>query len=294
MSYIQSNWSGGIAEWTEGNTAFVSGVFSWNKQKVFMRCVYYREQGYQVRCGGQVVQQYPELFSEFYTDGFVDALKKHNSEAVFTSRGCIRKCSFCIVPKMEGKLIELEDWEAKPIICDNNLLATTTAHFDRVIDKLLVNNITKIDFNQGLDTRLLTDHHASRLSKLPKDTIIRLAWDNTKLEQEYFSAFEKLINAGINQNQVRTYVLIGYKDSPEDALYRLSKIEKSGVLPNPMRYQPIDCLKKNSYVESGWSNQLLNKFIRYWSNTKLFRGFSFEEYTLKKEIIIPENQLDLL
>ena len=271
-------WSKGIAEWIEGDTVFISAVFSWNTQKAYSLCVYYRELGYRVRCGGQAVFQNPEMFSEFNTSGEIDALFHHNPLATFTSRGCIRKCSFCLVPKLEGDLIELKEWAVRPIICDNNLLATSDAHFDRTIDRLLESKLVGIDFNQGLDARLLTDHHAERLGELPKDTIVRLAWDNIAIEKLYLSAFERLKLAGIKSQQIRTYVLIGYKDTPEDANYRLEKVRELGALPNPMRYQPIDTLRKNSFVGENWTNDLLVKYMRYYSNLNKVGGLSFNDW----------------
>ena len=282
IGIVFMNWSKGIAEWTEGKTAFVSAVFSWNAQVAYMRCVLYREMGYKVRAGGQTVYQNPGMFAEFDTSGEVNALVHHNPNATFTSRGCIRNCSFCLVPKLEGGLVELDDWEVKPIICDNNLLATSQAHFDEVINRLLENRISGIDFNQGLDARILTDHHAARFAELPKDTIIRLAWDNIKTEKLYLEAFEKLIKARIKPQQIRTYVLIGYNDTPEDARYRLEKVRELGALPNPMRYQPLDALKRNSYVGENWTERLLKDYMRYYSQLKIFRNISFDEYRGKK------------
>lgn len=288
------SWSGGIADWIEGDTAYVSSVFSWNLQKTYMRCVFYKSAGYKVRCGGQNVVMNPKMFEEFDTSGEVDALKHHNPNATFTSRGCIRHCSFCLVPKLEGALRELDDWEVKPIICDNNLLACSQSHFDKVIDRLIQARLTGVDFNQGLDARILTDHHAKRFAELPKDTIIRLAWDHIDTERLYLKTFDKLIEAGIRRNQIRTYVLIGYKDTPEDAIYRLQKIRDLGALPNPMRYQPLDTVRRNSYVDGNWTNELLTRYMRYWSNLKITGGFSFEEYKRKENLeTVPENQMAL-
>jgi hypothetical protein len=284
------NWSGGIAEWIEGDTAFISAVFSWNAQKAFMLCNFYKSQGYKVRAGGQSVYMNPDMFSDFDTSGSVNALEHHNPMATFTSRGCIRNCSFCLVPKLEGKLVELSSWEVKPIICDNNLLACSTNHFDRVIDYLLLGKLNGIDFNQGLDARILTEHHAQRFAELPKDTIIRLAWDNTATESLYLSAFEKLKTVGVKPQQIRTYVLIGYKDTPEDALYRLEKVRSLGALPNPMRYQPLDALKKNSYVSELWNKKALADVMRYYSNLKLFRKYSYEQYRIISKDQIPTEQ----
>jgi hypothetical protein len=275
-------WNNGIAEWIDNDTAFISAVFSWNAQPVYSRCLYYKASGYKVRCGGQTVMQNPDMFSCFDTSGECNALIHHNPLATYTSRGCIRKCSFCLVPSLEGNLIELEEWPIKPIICDNNLLATSDKHFDLVIDKLLEYNITGIDFNQGLDARILTDHHATRFAELPKDTIIRLAWDNISTEHLYLSSVSKLLDAGIKTRQIHTYCLIGYKDSPEDARYRLEKIRELGILPNPMRYQPIDTLRKNAYVGEKWTDALLKDYMRYFSNLNRMGGFSFDAYKVKQ------------
>lgn len=276
---MKRQWRDGIAEWIEGDTAYISVVFSWKVQKAYMRCVWHRLNGYHVRCGGQAVYMNPSIFREFDTQrSNIDAISHHNPNATFTSRGCIRKCSFCLVPKMEGKLIELENYPIRPIICDNNLLATSSRHFNKVIDNLLEYKLTGIDFNQGLDARILNNHHASRLSELPRDTIVRLAWDNIKTESQYLRAVDMLISHGIKEKQIRTYVLIGYKDSPDDAYYRLEKIRELGLLPNPMRYQPINTKKKNSFVDEKWTGWLLTDFMRYYSNLNRFGYFEFNKY----------------
>lgn len=274
----KSNWGNGIVDWIEGDTAFISAVFSWNVQRAYSLCVYYRSLGYNVRCGGQAIYQNRDIFSEFDTSGSVDALSHHNPLATFTSRGCIRHCSFCLVPRLEGKLVELDNWPIKPIICDNNLLATSAKHFDQVINKLIESKLRGIDFNQGLDARLLTDYQAKRLAELPRDTIIRLAWDSIKTEKLYIGAFGKLLNAGIKKTQIRTYVLIGYDDTPDDAKYRLEKIIELGGLPNPMRYQPLDAKKRNSYIGEYWTDKLLKDYMRYYSNLYVFGNIKFDEY----------------
>ncbi len=232
------------------------------------------------------------MFMDFDMSGSPDALSIHNPDATFTSRGCIRKCSFCAVPKIEGNLVELEDWKVKPIICDNNLLACSDKHFNKVIDKLLEHNINNIDFQQGLDARLLSELHAKRFSELPINTVIRLAWDNIKIEGEYKKAFDILIDSGIKPSQIRVYVLFGYKDTPEDARYRLETIRNMGALPNPSRYQALNSKNRNEYIEEGWTNDLLTKYMRYWANLKITGAFSFDEYKRsEKLLVIPENQM---
>jgi hypothetical protein len=152
------SWKNGLVSWVEGKTAFVSVVFSWLLPQAYSLCVWYAQQGYRVRAGGPAVRINPlYLLNVAFVGGPVEALIHHNPDATYTTNGCIRKCSFCIVPKIE-QFYELPDekWTPKKMICDNNLLAASKGHFDHVIDRLKEANITGIDFNGGLDARLLT------------------------------------------------------------------------------------------------------------------------------------------
>ena len=111
-----------LIEWTDGQDAFVSAVFSWDVQLAHQRCLHLRSQGYNVKAGGPAVTLNLNLFLGVADiNGSVPALYRHNPNATFTSRGCIRECEFCAVPKIEGRLVELKDWDVKPIVCDNLL-----------------------------------------------------------------------------------------------------------------------------------------------------------------------------
>lgn len=258
-----------IATWTEYNTstAYISCVFSWDLAKAKRLAKYYRSRGFRVRAGGPAVTMNPDALDGIAElGGQIDALSRHNPDATFTSRGCIRKCAFCAVPKIEGDLVELDDWAPKRLVCDNNLLACSRAHFDRVIDCL--KNIKGIDFNQGLDARLLTKHHAERIRELDLYRA-RLSWDNVQLESRFMRAWAMLRNAGIPKRSIAVYVLIGFNDTPEDAEYRLRTVRDLGGYPNPMRYQPVGAMQKNDYVAPGWTNDQLQAFVRYWSSLRL-------------------------
>lgn len=270
-----TEWLKNIAEWTEAGTAYVSVVFSWDLPRAYQKCVWYRTQGLRVRAGGPAVALNPSyLAGVAECGGQVNALPHHNPKATFTSRGCIRRCAFCAVPRIEGDLVELNDWEPRPIVCDNNLLACSRAHFDRVIDRL--KPINGIDFNQGLDARLLTDYHAGRLAEL--DCKVRLAWDAVSMESQLMTAIERLQRAGFPKAAITIYVMIGFNDSPADALYRLETLHGRGYRPFPMRYQPVDAFKRNGYVGENWSNRELVRFMRYWSNLRYLEAVPFEEF----------------
>jgi len=271
------SWSKHPIEWTDGHSAYLSIAFTWDLPQAYSRCIWYRKLGYDVHAGGPAVKLLPDYLSAVASCNDWeerDAVAKHNPLATFTSRGCIRRCPFCAVPKIEGELRELDNWPVRPIVCDNNLLACSRAHFDEVIDKL--KPLSSIDFNQGLDARLLTAHHADRLAEL--DCTVRLAFDHISCESAFMRAYELLRRAGISKRRIRVYVLFGFNDTPEDALYWLEAVKALGVRPNPMRYQPLDALTRNSYVAPSWTERELRRFARYWSRQRWLEHIPFEEY----------------
>lgn len=270
------SWSKRFIEHTRKGITRLSVAFTWDLPEAYQRAVWLRAQGQRVIAGGPAVALMTDYMADVAEIGgdWSDALGLHNRDATFTSRGCIRRCPFCAVWRTEGKLRELDDWPTRPIICDNNLLACSRAHFDRVVDRL--KPLQRIDFNQGLDARLLTKHHASRLAEL--DCMVRLAFDHISYESDFMQAFEMLRAQGIPKHRIRVYVLIGYKDTPEDALYRLRTVQGLGVKPNPMRYNPLDTLRRDSYIGDNWTASELRRFVRYWARLRWLEAIPFEEF----------------
>ena len=277
---MATKWNGGLVEWDDGDAVNISVVFSWKLQDAYSRAAWNKQIGKRVRVGGPPVSLKPEMFTGVAeVGGDVDALPRHNPDATFTSRGCVRSCPFCIVPIHEGDLVELNEWPVRPIVCDNNILATGARHFDAVIDSL--KPLKGVDFNQGLDARLLTRHHAERIRELDM-AVIRLAWDHVSLEDKFMAAWGKLRDAGVPKSKMQSYVLIGYNDTPEDAKYRLEKVRELGGLPNPMRFQPLTAEKRNSYVGPGWTETLLRKYMAYYSKLNWRGGVPFDEWDRHK------------
>jgi hypothetical protein len=226
--------------------------------------------------GGPALKINPTLLPrEIETGDYIEAITKHIPNATFTSRGCIRRCPFCAVPIIEGNFTELQNWIPRPIVCDNNLLACSKRHFTKVIDSL--RSLEGVDFNQGLDARLLSTFHIDQL-KILKTKLIRFSWDDTKDESSIRYAIERMIRAGYPKRKISIYVLIGFNDSPTDALYRLSELVKMGVIPFPMRFQELNANIRNSFVGVNWTHLELVRFMRYWSNLRITKNIPFEEF----------------
>lgn len=164
----------------------------------------------------------------------------------FTSRGCIRNCEWCIVPKKEGKIrdnapvSEFHDLRYnKIILLDNNFQASPKwrENLEYIIDHNL-----KVNFCQGLDARLVNEEFASMLS-LSKcyDWAFNvrgayLAFDTPQMEKPLLRALKTFENAGMPPKSFIVYVLVGFDTSYKDDLKRIDTIIEAGAKPYIMLY----------------------------------------------------------
>ncbi|MBN2285964.1 MAG: cobalamin-binding domain-containing protein [Tissierellales bacterium] len=195
------------------------------------------------------------------------------------TKGCIRNCKFCAVPKLEPefgllspitkqvKTIKREYGEKQDlVIMDNNVLAIDNIedHIAKIADlgfergSKRNNRLRNVDFNQGIDARLIGKN--PRLAKVLSTIAlkpVRLAFDflSPDMERSYRKAIKLLSEEGFKV--FTNYMLYNYKDIPED-FYRRLEIsaelnEKLGVRVTtfPMRYIPITDIKRG-YIAPQW------------------------------------------
>ncbi len=265
-------WPRGITSWIVDRTLYISIPFTWKLPHVHAQ-VENVDFGYdKVVVGGPATQLMPTFFDDLphVTVGthYTGIMQKVNPLATKTTTGCIRRCGFCAVPKNEGALTELEDWPDLPVICDNNIMGASMEHFDKVIDRL--KGWGWADFNQGIDSRLLTDYHAKRLLEIGRP-MIRLALDSMNYSGQWGIAFDRLRSAGFPLSCIRSYALIGFEDDAthtvDEAWKRCNWIEEHGIKVLPMWYHRLDALKENVVTEKqkhlGW-NDFDRRRIMQW------------------------------
>ncbi len=165
---------------------------------------------------------------------YIDKIRPHINLG-FTTRGCIRKCEFCIVPSKEGKikryrnLLELWDGKSKDIILlDNNILALPN-HFKSVCKEARDNNI-RLDFNQGLDCRLLTQDIVDNLKTI-KHKELRFAWDDLSYEKDVIKTIDLL-----DEQRCTWYLLTGFNTTFKEDLYRAEYLRSRNQVAFVMRY----------------------------------------------------------
>lgn len=275
---MSSDWPKKPISWIKERVLYLSIPFTWNlpsvKSSLLQRSIFWET----AVVGGPAVELMPGYLSglDHVTIGYdyPGVLQKINPTATRTTIGCVRKCGFCGIGKgliEPGGLKCLDDWPDLPTICDNNILASPTEHFDRVIDRLKKHK--DVDFNQGIDARLLTKYHAKRLSELKiKKHSIRLALDEIKYADGWLIAFDKLRSAGIAKSKISSYALIGFNSDPKEAWFRCEWIEKQGVKALPMWFHKLDQLKKNIVTKDqkalGWNDYERRRIMQWFYKHK--------------------------
>jgi hypothetical protein len=271
-------WHDGIVQRRIGNTIYLSIVFTWDLPKA--RAIAEANPKKKVIAGGPAVSLMPDYLQGYaempgeLPSWFPRPVSLHNPFATFTSIGCPNSCPFCAVNTVDGPFREIPDFIPGPTVCDPNFLHCSETHIKRVIDALS-SRYAYVDFNQGLDAELFTDWHASQLRRL-NHCKVRFSWDCTEQEKTIVEAITRARLHGLND--IGVYVLFGYDDTPEDAKYRLEKVREWGIRPNAMRYQPLDCLVKNSYVAPGWTKDELRHIARYYNRLRYLEHVPYEEY----------------
>jgi hypothetical protein len=167
---------------------------------------------------------------------------------------------------IEGCFSELNDWPDLPIICDNNLLAASEQHTDKVFDRL--EKFEGVDFNQGLDIRMLNGFHIERLARL-KNPKIRLACDSLNDLPRWEVCAERLMEEGlIPKRSIYTYALIGWSDTPEEAWERCEFIRKKTKYTCPMWFHELDAMKRNQITEvqkdNGWDYEEMKAIMGFY------------------------------
>ncbi len=194
----------------------------------------------------------------------------------FTTRGCIRKCDFCIVPQKEGKIhrwqhiSEFHDDRFKTVILlDNNWYADKEWFWENT--QYLIDNDLKV-IEHGMDIRILTPEIAKRLNELKWAKSMHFAFDNIKDEKWVERGISILKEAGINVRQkVLFYVIVGFNSTPKEDLYRCELLKELGTTPFVMQYE------RNS-----WTREIADWVNRPWT----FWSCDFKDLKRKKRTVV--------
>ena len=306
----------------------------------------------------------------------------------YTTRGCVNRCAFCVVPKLEPEYnphisivdkitVERQRFgdRANLLLLDNNVLASPD--FDRIIDEIkslgfvkdavcppqnhyeiAINNLrdgwneraqiktivglyqkllnrqrpavkdfyrqsldarqlldprtaTKenilavdeefrqrfkgffkapprkrvVDFNQGIDARLVTDEKMKRLAEIPIRPL-RIAFDHWSLRETYEKAVRCAARNGITH--LSNYLLYNYLDRPIE-LYRRLRLNVElcdelgiDIYSFPMKYHPVsdpNYFRNRDYIGRHWNRKFIRAVQAIMNSTKgkIGKGVDFFE-----------------
>lgn len=199
-----------------------------------------------------------------------------NAYFIHATRGCVNQCAFCAVPKVEPRykgyqpiadqieaIKEAHGEMRDLVLMDNNTVASPK--FDQIIDEIIQAGFgagarlgtqkRHVDFNQGLDARLLTEPKIRRLAETAIWPL-RIAFDSLDVRDEYEQAVRWAAASGLTR--LSNYVLFNYEDTPEDFYERLRlNVDLNDELGTkiysfPMRYSPVMRTDRH-YIGDHWT-----------------------------------------
>jgi hypothetical protein len=217
----------------------------------------------------------------FNEDAFLSKFREFREYSIgFLTRGCFRKCGFCVNKKYSfvfkhSPLSEFYDPSMKKIcLLDDNFLGCPSW---REMLQELIDTGRPFKFKQGLDERLLDDEKCQLLFNSNYDGDFTFAFDKVT---DYDLIKEKLgiINKYRSKQSVKFYVLVGFMSVDyhdiENAFLRISLLLQYGCLPYIMRFQ-----NKN---ETPWKDskyRTLYIAIARWCNQPgIIKKMSFREF----------------
>lgn len=198
----------------------------------------------------------------------------------YTSRGCIRKCPFCIVWKKEGNMRDHapigEFWNSsigrKVVILDNNFLASPNW---KPNIEFMLNHQLQVSLCQGLDIRLVNDENAFWLKLIDsrtmsfKSRMYYFAFDDPSIEDDVRKGVAILKKHGIKPYHLSFYMLCGFNTTHEEDRHRFNVLRELGAWAYIMKY--------NDRRDDPW----LNHFDR-WVNSHIHKVCAFEDYRPRK------------
>lgn len=246
-----------------------------------------------VECGGtgySIHKDLPIEIDRIIPDYSIYPDMDKNTAYGFLTRGCPNKCKWCVVPEKEGAIrpyMDVEeiaiDGRRNLILMDNNILASDYGL--NQIEKIIKIGY-RVDFNQALDARLVTEDIASMLAKVKWLKYIRFGCDTHGQIGECERAISLLRRYGYSKEVFLYCIIMNFKESLERISYWKGKTK---ITPFAQPYRPIH--------NANWEVPKWQKDMARWTNRKeIYKKCSFEEYGPRKGFYCKEyvNQFNKL
>jgi hypothetical protein len=283
------SWVGGLAEWEEGNTLFLSVAFTWKLEEAYQKAQFARAMGMNVRAGGPALflVQMQHRISDIAEIGqsYPDAVFRHNPQATVASRGCDVGCWFCIVPKMEGREYKLlPDFPVRPVLCDNNLSGLPPDYQDYIVRRYRETGTPLLDANSGFEPQTFTEEVYRRWKPINRGPW-RFAYDEMKERDGAIRVMRMLRSEP--QRKKRVYVLIG-NEPFDECMQRIREVLSNGCEPHVQPFIKLNALERKPHVRFDWTEQRLRDVAR-WANGWVWKRCEFADYDRHRRNAPPES-----
>lgn len=220
--------------------------------------------------GYGIMDELPEEIDAMFPDYSIYPKCKH--AIGFLTRGCIRKCPWCVVPKKEGAIRPYRTWrevkrpDSRDIVfMDNNVLACEWG-LEQISD--MIGQDVRVDFNQGLDARLIDDEVAGMLTRLKWIRFIRMSADTDAMLDVVLRAIDRLGKCGVKPYRVFVYVLA---QDVESAERRCIALREAGAEPF--------CQPYRDFTTNAEPPVELKRLARWVNDKAIFKSVRrFEDY----------------
>ena len=220
---------------------------------------------------------------DFNETNYRNQFKEYTDYSIgFLTRGCFRKCGFCVNQKYSyvfkhSYLNEFYDPTRKKIcLLDDNFFGCPK--WKELLQEL-IDTGKKFKFKQGLDERLLTEEKCEMLFRSKYDGDFTFAFDNIE-DYDLIHEKLKLIRKYNKKENVKFYVLVGFESIDaidiEKAFKRIALLLQYGCVPYIMRYQSE---KEIPYKKSEF-RELYVAIARWCNQQNMIKKKSFREFCI--------------
>lgn len=219
--------------------------------------------------GYGIYEDLPAEIDEVFPDYSIYPDCKH--AVGYLTRGCIRRCPWCVVPRKEGDIKPYRTWQEikrpdsdKIVFMDNNVLA---CDYGREQLRSMIGQPVRIDFNQGLDARLIDDEASEYLARLNWIRFIRMSCDTDEMLDVVLRAVDKLGRRGIKPYRIFCYLLV---QDVQSARMRAEALREEGVEVFAQPYRDFE----NSIEPT----REMKDFARWVNHKAIFKTVRWEDY----------------
>jgi hypothetical protein len=290
------SWCDGIAEWVEGDTAYISVVFTWKLDEAYHRALWHRSAGLKVRVGGPGVFTRKHYLADVAEIGgsVPDALARHNPMATKASEGCPVGCFFCIVPAMEGRTFTLlPEFTPRPVLTDNNLSALPADYQRFIVDRYLAAGVPLLDANSGFEPKTFDEDVFETWRPINRGPW-RFGSDEAIERADVERVIAMLRRRGVRSRRIQVYTMIGHE--PFDVcMDRIRHVIACGGEPYVQPIMKLNALRKEPWVRHDWTLQKLRQ-VQRWANWRAWKKAEFADYDANaksRNLLVDEHRREL-